>query len=104
MRLLDCASVLRSKNAGPLFITFDIMFPDREMLERVWNSGALTTKAVAERYRVSEQDVRITVYEIVHSIKVTIPRACVSGSREDTDIYGCQQHLLLAELPVLLEG
>ncbi len=99
-RLSEYAKVLRSKNAGPLYLTFDIMFPDKETLEYINNTGVISAKLVAGLYGVAEDDVVITVYEIVNSIKITIPRKIVSGSIGDTDIYGCQQHMPLAGIMV----
>lgn len=34
-KLIDLATVLRSKNAGPLYVTFDLMFDKKETYERV---------------------------------------------------------------------
>ena len=38
MKLIDYAKILRSKNAGPLFITFDIIFDSAEKMEYVMKS------------------------------------------------------------------
>ena len=35
-------------------------------------------------------------------IKITIPRQVPSGALTDDDIYGCQQHMRLANLEVSL--
>ena len=41
-KLYDYASILRSKNAGPLYITFDIMFDDVDKYEKVKRSDDLS--------------------------------------------------------------
>ena len=99
-KLIDIARILRSKNAGPLYLTFDVMFDTREEMERVLDSGAVNAASVAKLYGVAPQQVSIIPYEVVHSFKVTIPRAHVSGDIEDDDIYGCQQHLKLADMMI----
>ena len=38
MKLIDIAKILRSKNAGPLFITFDIIFHSSEDMKKVYSS------------------------------------------------------------------
>ena len=38
MKLIDYTKILRSKNAGPLYITFDLMFDDSEKFEYVKNN------------------------------------------------------------------
>lgn len=95
-RLAELADVLRSKNAGPLFVTFDMMFRQRETYEKVMRSGIITRELVSKIYNVPADQVVITPYDIVNSIKVTIPRKYVSGDIRDDDIYGSQQHMPLA--------
>ncbi len=99
-KLNDIAAILRSKNAGPLNVTFDIMFDSREAYLRVMNSGVLTPALVAQLYDVPEKYVDVIGYDIVDSIKVTIPRKVISGALEDTDIYGCQQQAALANIMI----
>lgn len=97
-KLIDIARILRSKNAGPLFTTFDIMFDTKEELEQVLRSGAVTRERIASLYGVAVQDVSIITYDIVNAFKITIPRIHISGDIEDNDVYGCQQHLMLANI------
>ena len=98
MKLIEIAKILRSKNAGPLFITFDLMFDSREKMETVLNG--LTKEAVAEAYGVDAAKVSIIGYEIVNSIKITFPRKHISGSVFDDDVYGCQQHIPLSNIEI----
>jgi hypothetical protein len=99
-KLNDIAAILRSKNAGPLNVTFDIMFDSRDAYLRVMNSGVLTPALIAQLYDVPEKYVDVIGYDIVDSIKVTIPRKVISGALEDTDIYGCQQQAALANIMI----
>ena len=98
MKLIEIAKILRSKNAGPLFITFDIIFHNREDMKRVYE--ALRKDDIAKAYDVAEEKIEIIPYEIVDSIKITFPRKCISGNVYDNDVYGCQQHKPLAELEI----
>ncbi len=100
MKLIEIAKILRSKNAGPLFITFDMIFHNREDMQKVYH--VLTKEQIAKAYGVDANEVEIIAYEIVDSIKITFPRDCVSGSVHDTDVYGCQMHTPLANLEVEL--
>jgi len=70
--LMDLASILRSKNAGPLNITFDIIFKDQETFCKVKNSGVINKKLISQLYKVDEEDVLILEYEVVKAIKITI--------------------------------
>ena len=102
MKLIDYTKMLRSKNAGPLWLTMDLGFESAEAMERILQSGVLRTDTIAELYDVPENLVKIIPYPVVNAIKITIPRKCPSGALTDSDIYGCQQHMLLANLEVTL--
>ena len=51
-------------------------------------------------YGVDESKIEIIAYGVVNSIKITFPRKCISGSLKDNDIYGCQQHMPLANIEI----
>ncbi len=94
-KLTDLAQVIRSKNAGPLHVTLDVMFPDRPSYERARQSPALAAEAIARLYKVEPAFVSVIPYSAAHAIKVTIDRPIVAGTPGDADVYGAQQHLLL---------
>ena len=97
-KLIDYTKILRSKNAGPLFITFDLIFERAEDMKYV--SENLKKSDVARAYGVDESKIEIIAYGVVNSIKITFPRKCISGSLKDNDIYGCQQHMPLANIEI----
>ena len=98
MKLIDLAKILRSKNAGPLYITFDLMFEDCDKM--LLAQRGITKEAVAAAYGVDSGQVEIIPYEVVNSIKITMPRKYISGSIFDDDIYGCQQHIPLSNIEI----
>ena len=102
MKLMDTTRMLRSKNAGPLWLTMDLGFENADMMERVLSSGVLKAETIAELYNVPAELVKIIPYPVVNAIKITIPRQVPSGALTDDDIYGCQQHMRLANLEVSL--
>lgn len=97
-KLIDYTKILRSKNAGPLFITFDLIFNSSEDMEYV--EKRLKKSDIAKAYDVSEEKIDIISYGVVNSIKITFPRKNKSGSLSDIDIYGCQMHTPLAEIEI----
>ncbi len=99
-RLYDIAKVLRSKNAGALLCTLDVMFEDEATYRRVRDSGAITPRIIAGLYGVSDNEVSIIPYDVAYAIKVTIPRLTPSGAPDDTDIYGAQQHAPLLDIEI----
>jgi hypothetical protein len=50
-KLTELARVIRSKNAGPFELTFDVIFKDAESYERAKESGVFSPELFAELYR-----------------------------------------------------
>jgi len=99
-RLLDVASVLRSKNAGAFVLTIDVIFKSKGDYERIVGQNLLHAQDIAAAYRIQPSDVFITPYPEVLSLKVTMPRRTGSGDLSDSDVYGAQQHVPLMLLPL----
>jgi hypothetical protein len=97
-KLGDLARLIRSKNAGPFTLTFDVMFDDDTTYQRVLKSKVLTKEKFARIYQVPEDEVLFFEHDAAKAIKISIPRPYVQGSRDDGDAYGGQQHAPLVEL------
>jgi hypothetical protein len=93
--LLETASVIRSKNAGPLTYSFDLLFPSRAAFELAAASANLRPEALARRLGRDAADIQVKPYAAALAIKIAIPREVVAGSPGDRDVYGAQQHLPL---------
>jgi len=95
------AKVIRSKNAGPFEITFDIMFDDPVAYARVKRSGVIDPARIAALYRIAPESVLVCKpFDAALAFKITIRRTVSSGDWMDTDVYGCQQHVPLTGLIV----
>ena len=92
-KLTEIASVIRSKNSGPYELTFDVIFKDFEMYERVKAAKIFNEKMFASLYHVPESDIiGVVHFDPAKAIKTTIVRPISSGSLCETDVYGAQQH------------
>ena len=91
-RLVELAQVIRSKNAGPLHLTLDIMFPDAASYRLAVQSPALSQAAIARLYSVKPETVEVIPFAAANAIKVVMDRPVIAGSPGDTDVYGAQQH------------
>lgn len=103
----DLAVVIRSKNAGPYELTFDLIFKDQAIYEQVKESGFFTPELFARLYGVPLRDVVSFVeFDPAHAIKCTIKRPRVAGDIGETDVYGAQQHapLLTLQIPKTMMG
>ena len=99
-KLGELARVIRSKNAGALQLTLDVMFEDEAVYRRVRDSGALTPRVLGPLYGVSDNEVAVIPFDVAMAIKITVPRAIRSGSPGDTDVYGAQQHAPLLDIEI----
>jgi hypothetical protein len=97
----DLAAVVRSKNAGPYELTFDVIFTDRETYLHVRDSDVLTPRAMADLYRVPLDDVLVCLFfEPALAFKLTLIRHGAQGSVGERDTFGAQQHVPLMRLPI----
>ena len=98
-KLIDLASVIRSKNSGPYELTFDIIFKDDEMYKKAAAAGVINPDMFAELYGIDKAKVMEVVnFDPAKAIKVTIERPLCSGNLGETDVYGAQQHAPLLGL------
>ena len=104
VKLIDLASVIRSKNAGAFEITFDIMFEDQNTYERVKQTGVINRQLFARLYKVHEEKCDFLTFDRAYAFKCTVPRPIPSGDIGDSDVYGAQQHAPLREVEVPLEA
>ena len=101
MMLPDLATVIRSKNAGPFELTFDILFSDPYDYQRVVRSGQLSAESFASLYGIALEDVLSVIeFEPALAIKITIKRTRSSGALGESDVYGAQQHAPLLQLDI----
>lgn len=99
-KLGDLARLVRSKNAGPFNLTFDIMFDDEATYRRVIASDVLTKESFAKIYRVPLEDILFVHHDAARAIKISIPRPIPQCDLEDCDTYGGQQYGPLVDLEV----
>jgi hypothetical protein len=99
-QLAELARLIRSKNAGPFELTFDIMFDDAATYERVKRSGALSREAVAARYGLPARDVKFFFCDNALAVKASIPRPSFQGDLQDSDGHGGQQYAPLMDIEI----
>lgn len=103
IKLRKIADEVRSKNAGPFELTFDILFADEDKYEMVKKSGAISKSSIIATYGISADEIlELVWHDKAKGVKITIERPTSSGGPEDRDAFGGQQHvpLLDIEIPV----
>lgn len=100
-QLASLARLIRSKNAGPFVLTFDIMFEDEARYRRVRDSGVITRELVASLYNLAPDRVQLFFCDPALAVKASIPRPVTQGDVGDSDGHGGQQYapLMAIEIP-----
>jgi hypothetical protein len=80
--IADLAVLVRSKNAGPFWLTIDIMFDDAEKYRRVRDSDTVNRAVVAKMFRRDPADIIVVNHDAALAIKVNFPRPQSSSSKE----------------------
>ena len=100
-KLSQLAKTVRSKNAGVDLITFDVIFTDKAVYERVKRARVLTRESVLRLYKLAPERLADFVeFDPGNAIKFTIHRRRPSGSPGDPDIFGAQQYAPLLDIDV----
>jgi hypothetical protein len=99
-QLKDVARYVRSKNAGPFWVTIDIFCDDRERFERVAQAVATSPQAVADLYGVPADQVARFPDPNLNVLKISFPRPVVAGAFTDKDAHAGQYFVPLLECEV----
>ncbi|MCY1136902.1 DUF4387 domain-containing protein [Actinoplanes sp. Pm04-4] len=95
--IADLALEVRSKNAGPFWVTMEVFLRDAEGYDRV---AFLDAAVVARLYGVDPAAVQVFRLPALNVVKISFPRPVPQGGLRDRDIHAGQHHVPLALLPV----
>ena len=99
-RLAELARLIRSKNAGPFQLTFDVMFEDEARYLRVKKSGAVSREVIGGCFNLPAAKVMLFFCDNAYAIKASIPRPYFQGDLLDSDGHGGQQYAPLMEIEI----
>lgn len=94
----DLAFEVRSKNAGPFWMTLEAFMPDEEAYRVA--DALITRELISELYHVAPASLQIFRIPHLHVVKVSFPRPVVQGSLRDRDMHAGQHHVPLANTRV----
>ncbi len=99
-RLKDVARHIRSKNAGPFWVTIDVFFDSETSFERYVDSKCLSVDYIAELFAVDAQQVKRIPVADLQVLKISYPRRSPQGGMVERDLHSGQQYVRLLDLPV----
>lgn len=89
---------IRSKNAGPFWLTIDAFCNTIEDTERVAAAFERERKQIAGIFQVKPEDLQIFCLKHIQVAKISLPRVPVEGSRNERDMHGGQQYVSLLDI------
>ncbi len=98
--LREVARYVRSKNAGPFWITIDIFCDTDEAFDKISASPNLTAASVAKLYRVPEENVKVFYIKNLRVIKFSFPRQKPQGYKYENDMHAGQQYVRMLGITV----
>lgn len=96
----DIARYVRSKNAGPFWVTIEIFCETQEAYDQIKSSPNLTPKKVAELYQADENQMKVFYIDNLLIIKFSFPRPMPQGHKYENDMHAGQQYIFLADTEV----
>ncbi|MET8995832.1 DUF4387 domain-containing protein [Amycolatopsis sp. Hca4] len=96
--LADLAHEVRSKNAGPFWVTMELFMRDAAGYRVAADS--VNERVIAALYHVDEGTIRIFRIPSLNVVKVSFPRPVSQGSLLDRDMHAGQHHVPLARVVV----
>ncbi|MFF5225455.1 DUF4387 family protein [Dactylosporangium sp. NPDC000521] len=93
----DLAIEVRSKNAGPFWVTMELFMRDEAGFAAV---AFVDAPVISRLYGVPLGTVQIFRIPSLNVVKISFPRPVSQGSLHDRDIHAGQHHVPLALLPL----
>ena len=89
---------VRSKNAGPFWLTIDIFCGSRGAFDQV--RQALSNARVAATFQMDADLIKRFEIPGLNVVKFSFPRPEIQGTRQDRDMHGASWAVLIAEMQI----
>jgi len=100
IRLADVTRYVRSKNAGPFWVTIDIFFKDEAHYRRYKDAPAISAEKIAEYYEADPAALKVFQIDTLGAIKISLPRKQPQGGVLERDMHSGQQYVRLLGIQV----
>ena len=89
---------IRSKNAGPFWVTVDLFFKDKDSF--FYACKNISNEEVSNILKIKKNHLKRFDIENLKVIKLSFPRKNIQGSRLDRDMHGASFAILFEKLSV----
>ncbi len=94
-KVRDVCRHVRSKAAGPFWVTVDLFFDGPENYRKYRDNAAFGPASIAQLYGIDPSFVKRTAVDSLEMVKVSYPRATPHGWIVDRDMHSGQQYVRL---------
>jgi hypothetical protein len=89
---------IRSKNAGPFWVTLDVFFDSDYFYEQYADHVIFSKEAIGQLYDIDSDVVRVYQVPTLNVCKVSYARPNAQGWRGERDMHSGQQFVRLLDL------
>jgi hypothetical protein len=97
-KLTEVCRHVRSKNAGPFWITVDLFFNSAENFHRYKDAPVLGPDLFARLYGTDASLVKRLPFESLRVVKISFPRPQPQGWMGERDMHAGQQYVRLLDI------
>jgi hypothetical protein len=97
-KLREVCRHVRTKNAGPFWITLDVFFKDEAAFNLYSESPNLDAGPIAKLLGINERSIKRFLVPNLRVVKVSYPRANPQGGSLERDMHGGQQYVSLLDV------
>lgn len=100
-RLREVCHHVRSKVAGPFWVTIDLFFDGKENYRKYSSNAAIQPEALAKIYETDPSLISIYPVEDLNMVKISYPRAAPQGGVVERDLHSGQQYVYLLDVEMI---
>jgi hypothetical protein len=97
-RLGEVCRHIRSKNAGPFWITVDLFFRDDDTYRSYKDDPNISARCFAELFGADASLIKLVRVDSLRVVKVSYPRPKPQGWQGERDMHGGQQYVSLLDV------
>jgi hypothetical protein len=99
-KIRDVCRHVRSKNAGPFWVTVDLFFDGEEQFRRYRDTAALGPELFERLYDTDPRLVKRLPVDSLRTIKISFPRAKPQGWMGERDMHAGQHYARLLDVDI----
>lgn len=100
VKLHEVCHQVRSKNAGPFWVTLDLFFDGPESYARYKDAPALSKEAIGAAFDADPALIKRFAVDSLAVVKISYPRKSPQGGVVERDMHSGQQYVRLLDIVV----